>query len=137
MSEQKIVNQHFDALATSDTREAPTTFDLKFIECAHIIKIPLRVHPDPHAPRAPKTPQAQRSANEFLSRPVPVPGVCPTCYNTKPAAGPHASAAAATAAAPATPYKGIHPAALWRQPKAPALNQPDPQPELESAVPPP
>jgi hypothetical protein len=69
-----------------DASSSPTSFELKFIECTHIITVPLRVYPDPHAPKPRPAAPARYDSRDFFSRPVRVPGICPTCHKAKPAA---------------------------------------------------
>jgi hypothetical protein len=87
-----------------DANSAPTSFELKFIECTHIITVPLRVYPDPHAPKPRPAAPARYDSRDFFSRPVPVPGRCPACHKAKPAAkaAPKSAARAAAAGAAAT-----------------------------------
>jgi hypothetical protein len=97
-----------------DASSAPSSFELKFIECAHIITVPLRVHPDPHAPKPHPAAPARYDTRDFFSRPVRVPGVCPTCHRAKPATPPpakkpaaKAAAASATAASALAPFASV------------------------------
>ena len=86
-----------------DAGSEPTSFELKFIECAHVVTVPLRVYPDPHAPKPRPAAPARYDTRDFFSRPVRVPGVCPACCNaTKAVTKPAAKAKAATAGAIAT-----------------------------------
>jgi hypothetical protein len=63
-----------------DASSAPSSFELKFIECAHVVTVPLRVYPDPHAPKPRPAAPARYDSRDFFSRPVPVPGRCPACH---------------------------------------------------------
>lgn len=78
-----------------DASAAPSSFELKFIECAHVITVPLRVHPDPHAPKPRPAAPARYDSRDFFSRPVPVPGRCPACHKASAVTKPAAKAAAA------------------------------------------
>jgi hypothetical protein len=82
-----------------DASAAPSSFELKFIECTHVITVPLRVHPDPHAPKPRPAAPARYDSRDFFSRPVPVPGRCPACHKASTVTKPCAKAAAAGAAA--------------------------------------
>jgi hypothetical protein len=94
--------EEFTENVYDDAGSAPTSFELKFIECTHIITVPLRVHPDPHAPKPRPAAPARYDTRDFFSRPVPVPGLCPSCHRAKPAPTPAKKPVAKAAAAGAS-----------------------------------
>ena len=100
-----------------DAGSEPTSFELKFIECAHVVTVPLRVYPDPHAPKPRPAAPARYDTRDFFSRPVRVPGVCPACCNatkavTKPAAKAATAGAIATSSSASVVSAAAAPASI-------------------------
>ncbi len=90
-----------------DANSAPTSFELKFIECTHVITVPLRVYPDPHAPKPRPAAPARYDTRDFFSRPVPVPGRCPACCKASAVTKTAAKAAAVAACASTVAVKSV------------------------------